>query len=403
MTIATETDDGISVVWQDLEVAPVELRLDPTLICGQAFRWKCTGPNEWTCAIFGHVIDLKQTNTSVFFRSLGRLPTASESDDDLKLLLCDYFQLHISLQALCEQWIKVDPEFKNLAQTQIGVRILRQPIVENLFTFIASSNNNIKRITMLVDKLCGKHGRQLETEKGMFFTFPSVQMIAQDLGVKQTMRELGFGYRARYYAKTVERLAQLGDAYLENLRHVSVEVARAELMKLSGVGPKVADCVLLMSLDKADAVPVDTHIWQVVQKRYVGRLTGLESKLANMLLPSDRQEQIRELARQLSAFKSPSTKAYELAQALIVTLFSPYAGWAQGMLFSDDLVDNVDPAAAKPTTKPKSKPKPTPAKRKAEEPPTIPKQEHETVAEPSARRTGLRPRPASSVLTKCSL
>ncbi|KAJ2057986.1 hypothetical protein GGI17_005307 [Coemansia sp. S146] len=148
-----------------------------------------------------------------------------------------------------------------------------------------------------------------------------------------------------------------------------------------------------MSLEKADAVPVDTHIWQVAQKRYVGRLTGSESELANMLSPSDKQEQIRELALQLSAFKSSSTKAYELAQALIV------------MLFSGDLVDSVDPTAAKPTTKPKpkSKPKLTPAKRKAEEPPTIPKQEHETVVEPAARRAGLRPRPASSVFTKFSL
>ncbi|KAJ2064102.1 8-oxoguanine glycosylase ogg1 [Coemansia sp. S146] len=254
---------------------------------------------------------------------------------------------------------------------------------------------------MLVDKLCGKYGQQIETDKGVFFTFPSIQMIAQDPAVEQTMKDLGFGYRARYYAKTVERLAQLGDTYLENLRHASVEVARAELMKLSGVGPKVADCVLLMSLDKANAVPIDTHIWQVAQKRYVGRLTGSEGELAGMLLPSDKQERIRELARQLSAFKSPSTKAYELAQALIVTLFSPYAGWAQGMLFSDDLVDSVDPTAVKLATKPKSKPKPTPAKRKAEEPPTVPK--HETVAEPAARRTGLRPRPASSVFAKRSL
>ncbi|KAJ2832502.1 8-oxoguanine glycosylase ogg1 [Coemansia furcata] len=271
-----------------------------------------------------------------------------EANDNLKSLLCDYFQLHVSLQGLCKQWSKVDPEFEGLAQTQTGVRILRQPIVENLFTFIASSNNNIKRITMLVDKLCSRYGEQIDTEKGAFFTFPSVQMIARDSAVEQTMKELGFGYRAKYYAKTVERLAQLGDEYLTNLRHISVDVARAELMKLSGVGPKVADCVLLMSLDKMDAVPVDTHIWQVAQKRYVGRLAGSKSESAGMCLPPEKQEQICDLARQLGAFKSPSTKAYELAQALIVTLFTPYAGWAQGMLFSDDLVDSV--AATAPTS-----------------------------------------------------
>ncbi|KAJ2696423.1 8-oxoguanine glycosylase ogg1 [Coemansia sp. IMI 209128] len=379
------------MVWQDLEVAPVELRLDPTLICGQAFRWKGTGPNEWTCAIFGHVVDLKQTDTSVLFRSLGRLPTASETNEDLKLLLSDYFQLHVSLQALCDQWIKVDPEFRGLARTQIGVRILRQPIVENLFTFIASSNNNIKRITMLVDKLCSRYGQPIGTEKGTFFTFPSVQTISEDPEVEQTMKELGFGYRAKYYAKTVERLAPLGDAYLENLRHISMELARAELMKLSGVGPKVADCVLLMSLDKANAVPVDTHIWQVAQKRYVGRLVGSKNDLEGMQLPPDKQEQIQELARQLGAFKSPSTRAYELAQALIVTLFSPYAGWAQGMLFSDDLVDSVGTTA----TKPKARPKPVATKRKAEKQSTPSKQECKD--EPVAKRTGLRPRPTSTM------
>ncbi|KAJ2729585.1 8-oxoguanine glycosylase ogg1 [Coemansia sp. BCRC 34962] len=389
MTIAAETH-GLSVVWQDLEVAPAELRLDPTLICGQAFRWKSTGPNEWTCAIFGHVVDLKQTDTSVLFRSLGRLPSASETNEDLKLLLWDYFQLRVSLQVLCNQWSKVDPEFKGLARTQIGVRILRQPIVENLFTFIASSNNNIKRITMLVDKLCSRYGQTIETSKGIFFTFPSVQTIAQDPEVEQTMKELGFGYRAKYYAKTVERLALLGDAYLENLRHVSVEIARAELMKLSGVGPKVADCVLLMSLDKADAVPVDTHIWQVAQKRYVGRLAGSGNNLEGMQLPPDKKEQIQKLARQLGSFKSPSTKAYELAQALIVTLFSPYAGWAQGMLFSDDLVDSVGSTA----TKPKAKPKQVSIKRKAEKQPAPPKQECKD--EPVAKRMGLRPRPTGT-------
>ncbi|KAJ2331057.1 8-oxoguanine glycosylase ogg1 [Coemansia sp. RSA 2681] len=151
-------------------------------------------------------------------------------------------------------------------------------------------------------------------------------------------------------------------------------------MKLSGVGPKVADCVLLMSLDKTDAVPVDTHIWQVAKRRYVDRLIDTDGAL-----PLDRQEKIRELARQLSVFKSPSTKAYELAQELIVALFSPYAGWAQGMLFSDDLVVSPDAAVAKP--KPKPKPKSAATKRKAEVLPI-----------PSKKRAGLRSSTLNSLL-----
>ncbi|KAJ2907691.1 8-oxoguanine glycosylase ogg1 [Coemansia aciculifera] len=188
---------------------------------------------------------------------------------------------------------------------------------------------------MLVDKLCKQYGVSIETEKGAFHTFPTIQAIAEDSKIEQTMKELGFGYRAKYYAKTIQSLVQAGDpdVYLESLRSEPAEVARVELMKLSGIGPKVADCILLMSLDKTDAVPVDTHIWQVARKRYVGKSID-----PNSVLAADKQERIRELVRQLNAIKSPSTKAYQLAQELIVTLFSPYAGWAQGMLFSDDLV-----------------------------------------------------------------
>ncbi|KAJ2828207.1 hypothetical protein GGI24_002455, partial [Coemansia furcata] len=150
-----------------------------------------------------------------------------------------------------------------------------------------------------------------------------------------------------------------------------------------------------------DAVPVDTHIWQVAQKRYVDRLAGSKSESAGMCLPPEKQEQICELARQLCAFKSPSAKAYELAQALIVTLFTPYAGWAQGMLFSDDLVDSIAATADKPKTKHKAKPKSTSAKRKADSLPAVPKNEY--TAQPAAKRTGLRPQPTSPISYKPSL
>ncbi|KAJ1999867.1 8-oxoguanine glycosylase ogg1, partial [Coemansia thaxteri] len=270
--------------------------------------------------------------------------------------------------------------------TQIGVRTLRQPVVENLFTFIASSNNNIKRITMLMEKFCTRYGQKIETEKGDFYTFPSIQTVAQDQDIEQTMQGLGFGYRAKYYAKTIEYLMRMGDPdeYLHKLRVEPLEIARGELIKLSGVGPKVADCVLLMSLDKSDAVPVDTHIWQVAQRRYVGRLADSSSNSTDMLLPPGKDEQIRQLARQLRAFKTPSTKAYELAQSLIVMLFGPYAGWAQGMLFSGDLKNGVDTAAAKPK----------PTKRKAQQPPAATLTESALgSATPEPRRAGLRRRP----------
>ncbi|KAJ1725242.1 8-oxoguanine glycosylase ogg1 [Coemansia erecta] len=342
MTVKTEPQ-----LWIDLVVPPAELRLDPTLTCGQAFRWKLTGPNEYTCAIFGHVVDLKQTPTTVLYRSLGTHCSDRYSDNgthDIEASLRDYFQLGICLEDLCDQWVQVDPSFAQLRSAQVGVRMLRQPVTENLLTFIASSNNNIKRITMLVDRLCQKFGHPIDTTKGTFHTFPTIQELAQCADLESTFKDLGFGYRAKYYATTVRSLTdthQCPESYLLGLRMRTLAEARVELLKLSGVGPKVADCVCLMSLDKHDAVPVDTHIWQIAQRRYVARLrSGSDTMLESggIVVPEDKRELVQGLVRQLSAgAKAPSTKSYEAAQQLIIALFGQYAGWAQGMLFSGDL------------------------------------------------------------------
>ncbi|KAJ2786503.1 8-oxoguanine glycosylase ogg1 [Coemansia interrupta] len=371
--------------WIDLAVPPAELRLDPTLTCGQAFRWKLTGASEYTCAIFGHVIDLKQTPTTVLYRSLG---AQGPDTSDIETSLRDYFQLGIRLEDLCNQWIQVDPTFAQLKKTQTGVRMLRQPVTENLLTFIASSNNNIKRITMLVDRLCQKFGHPIDTAKGTFHAFPTISDLAQCKDLEATFKDLGFGYRAKYYATTVRSLAdthECPESYLLSLRRKTLAEARIELLKLSGVGPKVADCVCLMSLDKHDAVPVDTHIWQIAQRRYVARLrggSGTTSEGDGIVVPQDKQELVQELVRQLSAgAKAPSTKSYEAAQQLIIALFGPYAGWAQGMLFSGDL-DNAEPSTPKNEKKASLKRKPL-AKPHPEE----------AKVEPTASNTTTRLRP----------
>ncbi|KAJ2800330.1 8-oxoguanine glycosylase ogg1 [Coemansia guatemalensis] len=340
--------------WIDLNVSPKELRLDSTLTCGQAFRWKATGIDEWTCALWDQAIDLKQTPTTVLFRTLGTLPGACS---DVEGMLRDYFQLHVGFDSLCSTWSQVDSDFIQLRETHRGVRTLRQPVVETLFTFIASSNNNIKRITMLVDKLCERYGAAIDTEKGRFFTFPAIKQIAADPQIELTLKRLGFGYRAKYYANSIEMLCREHtdpEAFLLELRTASLDSARSELLRLSGVGPKVADCVCLMALDKYDAVPIDTHIWQVAQRRYVNRILTKDAKsstMLNLVLP-EKRDAVVALVRILQTSKTPTTKTYEAAQQLFVHLFSPYAGWAQGLLFSGDLNRSDKPKTTKKTKAP---------------------------------------------------
>jgi N-glycosylase/DNA lyase len=138
--------------------------------------------------------------------------------------------------------------------------MLRQDPWENLVSFICSSNNNISRIGQMVDKLCinyGKHLGKLGEVEYYDFPPPSALTVA---GVEAKLRELGFGYRAKYISNTAKIVVdERPKGWLDGLRKVEYKEAHAALLELSGVGPKVADCVCLMSLDKMEAVPVDTH------------------------------------------------------------------------------------------------------------------------------------------------
>ena len=152
--------------------------------------------------------------------------------------------------------------------------MLRQDPLETLFSFICSSNNNIERISGMVEKLCVKYGDFiLEFEGTKYYTFPSPTVLARER-VESDLRTLGFGYRAKYIHQTAKLLTSKPEGWLDGLRKMSYSEAHAELMSLPGVGAKVADCVCLMSLDKMEAIPVDTHVWQIANRDYKLKLTS---------------------------------------------------------------------------------------------------------------------------------
>lgn len=187
-----------------------------------------------------------------------------------------------------------------------GVRILRQDPLETLFAFICSSNNNIERISGMVNKLCVKYGDFiLEFEGTKYYTFPSPTLLARE-NVEIELRSLGFGYRAKYIHQTAKLLTSKPEGWLNELRKVPYSQAHAELMNLPGVGAKVADCVCLMSLNKMEAIPVDTHVWQIATRDYKMKLAG----------------------------KSLTTRVYNEIGDHFRTLFGRYAGWAHSVCLS---------------------------------------------------------------------
>ncbi|KAI8068801.1 DNA glycosylase [Thamnidium elegans] len=292
--------------WKDLVISPKELRLD-TLRCGQSFRWKQV-QDQWVSVLQGRLVVLKETPSTILYGYDKELQP--EAITEIK----DYFQLdRVSLADCYQKWSKVDPNFSKKAIYFQGIRILRQDPWENLISFICSSNNNINRISQMIDKLCKRFGKQVATlDDTEYYDFPTLdELLSHD--TESILRELGFGYRAKYIANTAKKIKsdhpELAEKWLLTLRDLSYSEAKEKLIELQGVGPKVADCVCLMSLDHTGSIPVDTHVWQIALRDYGFNTRG----------------------------KSLTSKLYVQVGDHFRTLFGDYAGWAHSVLFTADL------------------------------------------------------------------
>lgn len=279
-----------------------ELNLSLTLRSGQAFRWRQTG-DHWLGVVDNQfVVQLKQTPTHVEYKVFNpvedncqsidgtdpssddpkpkkRLKTESKATKNkfYEDLITNYFRLDINLNDLYKNWSKSDQNFAKVSEKLRGIRILRQNPMETVFSFICSSNNNITRISKMIDNLCQKYGQELyESEEfGTVYSFPTIQRLAAE-EVESELKSLGFGYRSKFIQKTAKNIVdsepKCPEIWFTRLRSMPYSEARDELMKLPGVGPKVADCIALMAFDHLESIPVDTHVFQIAANQYLPHL-----------------------------------------------------------------------------------------------------------------------------------
>ena len=252
-----------------LSVPRSEINLDKILATGQVFRWR-KFEDTWYGVIRNKLWILRQDQTGIHytFHVLEEESEKISQNTNNKIEkpadeLSDYFNLKHKLSDMTESWIKSDSHLSSLLSSHSGLRLIRQDPYECLLAFITSSCNNIPRISSLMLKLSQLSKHSVSISDTEFHTLPQISYF-QKPNTEQRLRKLGFGYRAKYIVSAMRDVEERGGLeWLESLRNVELSEAKRELTGLAGVGPKVASCVCLMSLDKHEAVPIDTHIHQV--------------------------------------------------------------------------------------------------------------------------------------------
>ncbi len=227
--------------------------LDLTLGCGQVFRWEKRG--RWWQGIVGEeCIRLRQSS-----RTLELHGTTKET-------IRDYFQLDLDLEKIAAS-IDKDPVIHGALCRCRGLRIIHQPAWECLASYICATYSNIPGIKKKIACLSTTFGKPILTDQGLFHCFPTPEVLASsDLSRGRTC---SLGYRAPYLYKTARLLAE-DPGWSTRIDKLSYRDARRFLLGLMGVGPKVADCVLLFAFGKYDAFPVDVWISRIMQQYYTG-------------------------------------------------------------------------------------------------------------------------------------
>ncbi len=238
------------------------MALVETLESGQAFRWRKISDGErgdhYEGVIFGNLVRIRQAEDGILFAS------SPDAESSIKPILEDYLGLNHDLESIYAD-IRWDRQVASAIDDYPGMRILRQDPWECLVAFICSANNNIPRISQNVEDIASAFGPPIPAADTDRKAFPGADAIAE--AGETALRELGLGFRAKYIAASAERVAN-SEIDLFALRETPYDEALVEITTLAGVADKVGNCVLMMSMDKLEAFPVDVWIDRALREWY---------------------------------------------------------------------------------------------------------------------------------------
>ena len=230
--------------------------LSETLDCGQAFRWESEDGNLWRGVAGNKYLEIYRDGDAVVFKNT--------SLSDFKNFWYNYFDLDRNYGEIIKT-VSQNATIAEAIKFADGIRILNQDPWEALCSFIISQNNNIPRIKGIINRLCENFGEKFDG----YYSFPSAETISK-LYVED-LEILRSGFRAKYIIDAAKKVADK-TVDLEALRTAPYDSALETLMKINGVGPKVADCTLLFSLGHIEAFPKDVWIKRALDMLFDGEL-----------------------------------------------------------------------------------------------------------------------------------
>lgn len=228
--------------------------------CGQCFRWNKQKDGSYTGIFKQNVVNVKKADNKIIFRGICK--------ENIKDECIKYFDLNTNYDNIKSKLSNVDNYLKTSIEYGEGIRILNQDLWETLISFIISANNNIPRIKGIIERISKSYGEKIVWDKAEYYTFPTPQELSK--ASVEDLRNIGLGFRNVRVYETTKIINENPNKLKELEDEKDVNKLREELLKFPGVGPKVADCVMLFStLKKLEVFPIDVWVRRVMNELYI--------------------------------------------------------------------------------------------------------------------------------------
>ena len=252
--------------------------------CGQCFRWNKEDDESYTGVFKNNVLNVKKENGKIIFKGI--------CDGNIEEICKDYFDLDTNYEEIKSTLSKIDKYLETSIQYGSGIRILNQDLWETIISFIISANNNIPRIKGIIERISKKYGKKIIYNEKEYYTFPNMYKLGE--ASVEDLRALGLGFRDKRIYETTKMFLNKEITLEELEKEQNIDILREKLMTLSGVGGKVADCIMLFSLKKFSVFPIDVWVRRVMNELYIKEPD--ENKVSKALIQNLAKEKYKDLA-----------------------------------------------------------------------------------------------------------